>query len=82
MDMGQNVDKIWGTDIGNQHPSFSTKSAGMPDFYRVKLDVIGFGQKPHFWNQETSYINALYLISHGENDQTLKIVKTSRACLS
>ena len=42
--------------------NFSTKSAGMPDFYRVTLDVIGFGQKPHFWNRETSCINALYLV--------------------
>ena len=33
--------------------NFNTKSSGLPDFYNVKLDVIGFGQKPHFWNQET-----------------------------
>ena len=31
-------------------PSFSTKSSGLPDFYSVKLDVIGYGQKAHFWN--------------------------------
>ena len=43
-------------------PSFSTKSSGLPDFYSVKLDVIGFGQKAHFWNRETSYIDALYCI--------------------
>ena len=30
-------------------------------------------------NQEASYINALYLVSKGENHQTLKMVKTSRA---
>ena len=38
----------------------STKSSGLPDFYSVKLDVIGFQQKLHFWNRRTSYINALY----------------------
>ena len=38
----------------------STESSGLPDFYSVKLDVIGFQQKLHFWNWETSYINALY----------------------
>ena len=40
-------------------PNFSTKSSGLPDFFTVKLDVIGFGRKPHFWNREISYINAL-----------------------
>ena len=29
-------------------PSFSTKSSGLPDFYSVKLDVIGYGQKHIF----------------------------------
>ena len=43
-------------------PNFSTKSSGLPDFYRVKLDVIGFGQKLHFWNRETSNINTLTLV--------------------
>ena len=38
----------------------STKSSGLPDFFSVKLDVIGFQPKLHFWNQEASYINALY----------------------
>ena len=28
--------------------NFSTKSSGLPDFYNVKLDVIGFGRKLHF----------------------------------
>ena len=41
-------------------PNSSTKSSGLPDFYSVKLDVIGFQPKLHFWNRETSYINALY----------------------
>ena len=40
-------------------PNFSTKSSGLPDFYRVKLDVIGNKYKLHFWNMETSYDNAL-----------------------
>ena len=40
-------------------PNFSTKSSGLPDFYRVKLDVIGNKYKLHFWNRETSYNNAL-----------------------
>ena len=55
--------------------NFSTISSGLPDFYRVKLDVIGFGQKPHFWNRETSYSNTLYLVSKGENVALLLIVK-------
>ena len=36
------------------HPNFSPRNSGLPYFYRVKLDVIGFGQKAHFWNWETS----------------------------
>ena len=55
-------------------PNFSTKSSGMPDFCSVKLDVIGFGQKPHFWNWDTSYIHTMNLVSQGEKDQYLKIV--------
>ena len=58
--------------------NFSTISSGLPDFYRVKLDVIGFGQKPHFWNRETSYSNTLYLVSKGENVALLLIVKNYR----
>ena len=41
-------------------PNYGTKSSGLPDFYSVKLDVIGFQLKLHFLNRETSYINALY----------------------
>ena len=32
----------------------------MPDFYSVKLDVNQIKQEIHFWNQQTSYINALH----------------------
>ena len=60
------------------HPSFSTKRSGLPDFYSVKLDVIGFTQKPHFWNQGTSYINALCLISHELEGQFLKRLQMNR----
>ena len=42
--------------------NFNSESSGLPDFYNVKLDVIGFGRKLHFGNWETSHINALYLI--------------------
>ena len=61
--------------------NFSTIKSGLPDFYRVKLDVIGFGQKPHFWNRETSYSNTLYLVSEGENIALLPIVKNYREIL-
>ena len=37
----------------------------MPDFYSVKLDVIGFGQKAHFWNREGPYNAAMHLVSFG-----------------
>ena len=50
----------------------------MPDFCSVKLDVIGFGQKPHFWKQESSYINALYLVFQGVNHQSLKCAQAYR----
>ena len=53
-------------------PNSSTKSSGLPDFYSVNLDVIGFQQKPHFFYQETSYIDALYLVSHELKCQYLK----------
>ena len=46
-------------------PSFSTKSSGLPDFYSVKLDVIGLGQKAHFWNQVGPYNAAMHLVSFG-----------------
>ena len=32
----------------------------MPDFYSVKLDVNQIKREIHFWNQQTSYINALH----------------------
>ena len=41
-------------------PNFSTKNTGMPDFYSVKLDVNQIKREIHFWNQQTSYINALH----------------------
>ena len=50
----------------------------MPDFYSVKLDVIGFGQKPHFWNQGTSCSNTLYLIFQEEQGPYLRRVKMNR----
>ena len=59
-------------------PNLSTKKSGLPDFYSVKLDVIGFAQKPHFWNQGTSYINALYLVSQELFDLYLKLIKMTR----
>ena len=59
-------------------PSFSTKSSGLPDFYSVKLDVIGFGQKAHFWNRDTSCIKVLYMISHELDDVLLKFFKMTR----
>ena len=59
-------------------PTFSPRSSGLPYFYRVKLDVIGFGQKAHFWNRETSYIKVLYMISHELDDVLLKFLKMTR----
>ena len=59
-------------------PNLSTEKSGLPDFYSVKLDVIGFAQKPHFWNQGTSYINALYLVSQELFDLYLKLIKMTR----
>ena len=61
-------------------PNFSLRSSGLPYFYRVKLDVIGFGQKAHFWNRETSYIKVLYIISHELDGFVLKFVKMTREC--
>ena len=58
--------------------NFSTIKSGLPDFYRVKLDIIGIRQKPHFLNRETSYSNTLYLVSEGENIALLPIVKNYR----
>ena len=46
-------------------PSLSTNSSGLPDFYSVKLDVIGFGQIAHFWNREGPYNAAMHLVSFG-----------------
>ena len=59
-------------------PDFSTKISGLPDFYSVKLDVIGFAQKPYFCDQGTSYINTLYLFSHELFDLYLKLIKMTR----
>ena len=59
-------------------PNCSPKSSGLPYFYRVKLDVIGFGQKAHFWNQDTSCIKVLYMISHELDDVLLKFFKMTR----
>ena len=42
------------------------------------MDVIGFGQKAHFWNWETSYINVLYMISHELDGVILKFFKMTR----
>ena len=60
------------------HPTFGTKISGLPYFYSVKLDVIGFGQKAHFWNRETSYIKVLYMISHELDGVVLKFFKITR----
>ena len=60
------------------HPNFSPRNSGLPYFYRVKLDVIGFGQKAHFWNRETSYIKVLYMISHELDGVVLKFFKMNR----
>ena len=49
------------------HPVFTLKSGQNRNFHSVKLDDIGFGWKPHFWNQETSHNNAWYLVSIGQN---------------
>ena len=46
-------------------PNFSLRSSGLPYFYSVKLDVIGFGQEAHFWNREGPYNAALHLVSFG-----------------
>ena len=59
-------------------PNFSPGSSGLPYFYRVKLDVIGFGQKAHFWNRDTSCIKVLYMISHELDDVLLKFFKMTR----
>ena len=40
------------------------------------------GCKSHFWNRESSYINATYLISLGPNTPYPKFSKTCRALLS
>ena len=42
------------------------------------LDVIGFGQKPHFWNQETSCSNTPYLVFQEEQGLYLRRVKMTR----
>ena len=60
------------------HPNFSLRNSGLPYFYRVKLDVIGFGQKAHIWNRETSYIKVLYVISHELDNVHLKFFKRTR----
>ena len=60
------------------HPTFGTKISGLPYFYSVKLDVIGFGQKAHFWNRETSYIKVLGVISHELDDVPLKVTQMTR----
>ena len=60
-------------------PNFSPRNSGLPYFYRVKLDVIGFGQKAHFWNRETSYIKVLYMISHELDGVVLKFFKMTCA---
>ena len=59
-------------------PNFSPRNSGLPYFYRVKLDVIGFGQKAHFWNRETSYIKVLYMISHELDGVVRKFFKMTR----
>ena len=59
-------------------PNFSPKISGLPDFYSVKLDVIGLGQKPHFWNQETSCSNTPYLVLQEEQGPYLRRVKMTR----
>ena len=64
------------------HPNFSLRSSGLPYFYSVKLDVIGFGQKAHFCNRETSYIKVLYVISHELDDVHLGFFKMTRGYLS
>ena len=61
------------------HPNFSPRNSGLPYFYRVKLDLIGFGQKAHFWNRETSYIKVLYMISHELDGVVLKFFKMTSA---
>ena len=61
------------------HPNFSLSSSGLPYFYSVKLDVIGFGKKAHFWNWETSYIKVLYMIFHELDDVHLRFFKMTRA---
>ena len=63
------------------HPNFSLRSSGLPYFYRVTLDVIGFGQKAHFWNRETSYIKVLYMISHELDGVVLKFFKMTRGTI-
>ena len=60
------------------HPNFSLRSSGLPYFYSVKLDVIGFGPNAHFWNRETSYIKVLYVISHELDDVHLGFFKITR----
>ena len=61
------------------HPTFGTKISGLPYFYSVKLDVIGFRQKAHFWNRETSYIKGLGVIFHELDDVHLRFFKMTRA---
>ena len=61
------------------HLTFGTKISGLPYFYSVKLDVIGFGQKAHFWNRETSYIKVLGVLFHELDDVPLKVTQLNRA---
>ena len=61
------------------HPNISLRSSGLPYFYSVKLDIIGFGQKEHFCNRETSCIKVLYVISHELDDVHLGFFKMTRA---
>ena len=60
------------------HPTFGTKISGLPYFYSVKLDVIGFGPKAHFWNRETSYIKVPGVIFHELDDVPLKVTQMTR----
>ena len=71
-----NVTFVW----FDWHPNFSTKNAGMPDFYSVNLDVNQIKWKLHFWNWETSYMNALYSESIPNFVQTYQSLKDAVNC--
>ena len=61
--MGQNVDKIWGTDIGNQHQEKPMRNNRDPWQNVRKLRIVTFRQNGHPPNleDEVMLINSIQL---------------------